>query len=99
MDNGQLTSLNLDIYAICALRPTGDETIVRQEREVSEAEWLPVDEFLEKGSLHNTHFLNAYLKAKDQNVIISPHDFSMKYGNADRHMLMYFNDILDSSSD
>merc|ERR1712037_33999 len=87
-----------DIYAICALRPTGDETIVRQEREVSEAEWLPVDEFLEKGSTHNTHFLNAYLKAKEQNIIVTPHDFSMKYGNADRHMLMYFNDFMNSSS-
>ena len=88
----------LDIYAICALRPTGDLTIVRQEREVSEAEWLPVDEFLEKGSSHNTHFLNAYLKAKEENIIVSAHDFSMKYGNADRHMLMYYNNYLETNS-
>ena len=35
---------------ICALRPTGSQEIVRQEREVSEAVWLPMDEFLKNGS-------------------------------------------------
>ena len=37
---------------ICALKPKagGNKTIVKQEREISEADWIPVDDFLEHGS-------------------------------------------------
>ena len=37
---------------ICALKPKvgGNTAIVKQEREISEAEWIPVDQFLEAGS-------------------------------------------------
>ena len=44
---------------ICALQPKkgGNKEIVKQEREISEAEWIPVDEFLKVGS---GKFLTVY---------------------------------------
>jgi len=80
-----------DMYVICALQPKpgGNREIRRQEREVSEAEWLPLETFKEKGSEHNTIFLNSYLKAKENNTMITPNDFVMKYQQFERHMLMY----------
>ena len=43
---------NLRSSVICALQPKkgGNKEIVKQEREISEAEWIPVDEFLKVGS-------------------------------------------------
>ena len=40
------------LKVICALKPKagGNKTIVKQEREISEADWIPVDDFLEHGS-------------------------------------------------
>ena len=83
----------------------GNTTIVKQEREISEAEWIPVDQFLEAGSgkfnqnlnwnglnfetEHNTVYLRAYLDDLKHNRILTPHQFTMKYQHADRHMLMY----------
>ena len=46
------TSPLFSILVICALQPKkgGSKEIVKQEREISEAEWIPVDEFLKVGS-------------------------------------------------
>ena len=79
------------MYVICALapKPGGNVTIRKQEREVSEAVWLPLEQFQKDGSPHNTCFIDAYLEAKKANRLIMPKDFWMKYQQFERHMLMY----------
>ena len=78
---------------ICALRTKegGNTEIVKQEREISEAEWINVDEFLKVGSPHNTIYLQAYLDDLKAGRILTPTPFKMKYQKIDRHMLMYIN--------
>ena len=44
----------------------------KQDREVSAAEWLPLDEFYEKSSIFNTTFLDHYLAHKQ---LISPRKY------------------------
>ena len=48
---------------ICALRPKegGNSIIAKQEREISEAEWISIDEFLKVGSEHNTIYLKLWV--------------------------------------
>jgi len=82
---------NSIFLVICALTPKNDNlTIHKQEREVSAAKWLPIDEFYEKSSDFNIFFLNAYLKAKETNNLILPKNLKMKYEKFDRHMIMYY---------
>ena len=61
------TSPLFSILVICALQPKkgGSKEIVKQEREISEAEWIPVDEFLKVGSgeiLTIYDVINPYFK-------------------------------------
>ena len=81
------------ILVICALRTKdgGNTEIVKQEREISEAEWINVDEFLKVGSPHNTIYLQAYLDDLKAGRVLTPTPFKMKYQKIDRHMLMYIN--------
>lgn len=46
------TFQNHFFLVICALKPKagGNKAIVKQEREISEADWIPVDDFLKNGS-------------------------------------------------
>ena len=46
---------------------------------------------MKDGSKHNTVFMDAYFNAKEKNQLTKPNDFSMKYNNFERHMLMYYN--------
>jgi len=89
-----------DIYVICALRTKdgGNTEIVKQEREISEAEWINVDEFLKAGSPHNTIYLQAYLDDLKAGRILTPTPFKMKYQKIDRHMLMYINKPINKNT-
>ena len=75
---------------ICALKPLDESKveIKKQEREVSAAKWLPIEEFYERSSDFNTTFLDAYLEKRRK--LIHPTHFKHMYNEFDRHMIMYF---------
>ena len=85
-----------DIYAIVALRPLSRE-ISHCERELSQARWMPLQEYIDSPLVHdiNKHFANKFLECRQNGVfmgvtdIFHPHTkklqpiFSLKFEKPD----------------
>ena len=76
------------ILVMCAMKPkrTGRINITMQEREISDAVWLPVDQFYKVGSKFSTTFLDMYFQAVQNNGLIISRNFKMQYEQCDRHI-------------